>query len=264
MALTISSCGNKAVTISSTAAGDGGNYRSCLKRPCDQPTAQAPCKSTRFTADQVKLIEQLCAHDLWDIKGAPADRVLADKKRVPNDCFAKDYVNAHGMAYAQFAACCRSNVTPSVSGVVQNRLVFGVRMGHRSLENSHGDQAVRERQERARAQVRFIVNAYQQQGVHDETLRKLSKELSSLARRWSRFIGRIDAVAAHDSETTLRENVEESIPGYNQGEEAKQLRYITRDMIKRAVRNSYHEHEHRSSQARKALAALSSIVDGHP
>ena len=260
MALTISSRSQKSLTVSSTAAGDGGNYRSCLKRHCDQPTTQAPCKLTRFAADQVKLIEPLSGHDLWDIKCAPADRVLADTKRVPNDRFAKDYVNAHGMAYAQFAACCRSNITPSVSGVVQNHLVFGVRMGHRSLENSLGDQSVRDRQERAGAHVRFIVNAYQQQGVRDETLGKLSKELSSVARNWSQFIARIDAVAAHDPETTLRENVE-AIPGNNQGQNVKPLRYISRDMIKRAVRNTYHEH--RSSQASKAQAALSSTVEGH-
>ena len=251
------------VVISSTGAGDGGNRanRSCLKRRCEQPTPQAPRKTTRFAADQVKLIESLSGHDLWDPKCATSYRVFADKKRVSSESYAKDYVSAHGMAYTQFAACCRSGVAPSVSRDVQELLVFGVRMGHRSMENAHGDQAVRERQERARTHVRFIVNAYHRQGVRDETLRKLSKEFSSVARWWSQFIGWIDAVAAHDPETTLRENIEQSIPGHNQGEAVREVPYISRDMIKSAVRKTHHKH--RPSKARQAQALMMSTVGGH-
>lgn len=148
MAFSVFSPSDRTVTVNSNESED--KLRSSLKRPNNhqQPSPQIPRRRVRFGNDQVKLITPLFSHDLWTHPESNAERSRKDKNSIYANRSAGQYVKAHWVAYHQFTACRFDNIKPSVSNDIKKRLVFGVKLGHRSLER-HSTHFLHERQKQA-------------------------------------------------------------------------------------------------------------------
>ena len=113
--------------------------------------------------------------------GLVAERCRADKNSIRLNRSAEEYVKTHQVAWNQFSAC-GHNVKPSVSHKVEKRLVYGVKLGHRSLEHLY-EHYQDERKIQAIWNVLSILFAYHGQGKRDQQLLQHSKRCSLVHHR---------------------------------------------------------------------------------